>query len=275
MPISSDTSPYPLNVLPDGRVTVPGYLNGRQLQFLVGTGTHDPIILDGAFVKALGLPVEEVSMVEPLPGFVPFIHGVTKVESVEILGESFLDRTLPVFMDFPHDVRAYSIGGILGASFFRETVVAFDYANKRLTVGSEQNFDNPRSIKLQLCKELLPLPVTRDIDELHIGRERSPILILDTGSILSRLFRPYLDNPKRNWITRVIIGFASRTKTAPNWSFVMPDKRQLIVSTGISDRPDWEGQLSEIQGVVGANVLRNLNPVFDFHRAVCHIDRWD
>lgn len=252
------------------RLVVRGLLNGYEASFLIGTGTYDSIILNGEVLRNLAISTQELGMYQTALDHTA-VRGESIVESISVLDRNLSYFTAPVLNDFP-DLGG-DIAGIVGSSFFMDAVLRIDLSTKQIALERNGEHHEASNLlgELRLSGAYLPLPVTKDVSECHIGRTRNPLLLIDTGSSISLLGEEYLSRDKRNPLTRLAIRKALRSEQCCEWGFRLRGGEDINAFVGIR-KGIFGDSLKKIDGVLGMDVLGSFNTVvFDFPQRTCQL----
>ena len=253
----------------DNRTFIDVKLNGKPFRVLFDSGAG--YIITPEVAKALNLKVESAGQ-EGGVGEKRVDSGRTNISDMQIGDLHIKNHEFAVisFADAPNVFGSAQIDGIIGSEVLERFVTLVDYENKRLvfTRPDKFNYTGSGTIFSFTRNGLVPL-VNGEIDGI------AGVFGIDTGARSSLLlFGPFTDNnnlrtkyaPKVEGITGWGIGGPVKSQVTRVKVFKLGSLEVYNVVTRLPLQKSGDLTTSKMAGVVGADVLKQFNIIFDYSR---------
>ena len=255
-------------------IVIPVLVNGeKELNFILDSGTHSPIILNNKHVKGMDMKLTRDVRFQGA-GNGRLVEGkVISSMSLQI-GDAYAGRIGGILLDRNPLANLYlgdvKIHGIIGATLFRSFAVEIDYVMQTLRLHDDQNFLNEHAYSAHD----LEIEFSRPLLHTEVGfREGSyPLkLMIDTGfnnKIL--IYDPKVVDYHPRRFKHIGKGYSGNVKGSETTlkSLKLADRQIFNINTIFPSRHSYkkeeEQNNSERDGIIGNALLKQFCVVLDY-----------
>lgn len=255
-------------------IVIPVIVNGkRELNFILDTGTHSPVILNSRYVKEMDMQLQrEVSFQGAGSG--KLVKGkVISSMSLQI-GDAFANRIGGVLLDKNPLSNLYldgvKIHGIIGTSLFRSFAVEIDYLTHTLRLHDNQDFLNEHSYSAHTLEMEYNRPLLHT--QVKFRQSSYPLkLMVDTGFNHNLLiYEPKVVNYRPRKFKHFGRGYSGNVKASEVTihSLKLANRQFFNVETYFPSKYSYkkgvEDMPSRRDGIIGNALLKQFCVVLDY-----------
>lgn len=255
-------------------IVVPILVNGeKELNFILDSGTHSPIILNDRYTKDIEMNLSRDVRFQGA-GNGKLVEGkVISSMSLQI-GDAYAGRIGGILLDrnplsnlYLEDVK---IHGIIGATIFRSFAVEIDYITRTLRLHSDQGFLDRHTYSSHEMEIEFSRPLLRT--EAKVDGVRYPLtLMIDTGFNNKLLiYEPATLNFKPRRYKHIGKGYSGNVKASSKIlnSLKLADRQLFNVNTYFPSSRSYKKENESLQsvrdGIIGNELLKQFCVVMDY-----------